>query len=138
MKLIAAVVAFAAALAMFAGTEAARSNPQDGIAAVIERQVQAFQRDDGKAAFAIASPTIQQKFGSAARFMMMVATAYPQIYRADELTFLDRAPFQGRILQKVLVKDVRGELVTAVYAMVQIDKMWRIDGCWLLKTGSEV
>uniref|UniRef100_UPI00403F8DA0 DUF4864 domain-containing protein n=1 Tax=Microcoleus sp. OTE_8_concoct_300 TaxID=2964710 RepID=UPI00403F8DA0 len=42
------------------------------IRSVVEKQLQAFQKDDAAGAFAFASPGIQQQFRTAENFMHMV------------------------------------------------------------------
>src|SRR5258708_30818239 len=57
------------------------------IRAVVEQQLAAFQRNDGRAAFGLASPTIQQQFRSSDNFMRMVRTGYQPVYRPREGQF---------------------------------------------------
>lgn len=103
----------------------------------ISGQVEAFRRDDAAGAFALASPTIQEMFGSAANFLAMVRQGYPQVYRPRELRFGKLEFFDGRLQQRVLVTGPDGAIVTAVYEMVEIDGRWRINGCVLLKASDE-
>jgi len=115
--------------------------PQDmrdsGIRDVINRQIEAFRRDDAAAAFAFASPTIQEMFGTAANFLSMVRQGYPKVYRPRELRFGKLEAVDGKLLQRVLVTGPDGTLVTAVYEMIEIDGRWRINGCYLLRAGEE-
>lgn len=102
----------------------------------IERQLDAFRRDDGAAAFAIASPEIQRQFGSPEVFMHMVRVGYPQVYRPQEVDFRQLVVADGVPNQAVLVVGPDGAAVMAVYRMQkQPDGSWRIDGCALIKTG---
>jgi len=117
-----AVLAFAAAYAL-------KSDNQEGIRAAITAQIEAFRRDDGAAAFAIAAPEIQAKFGSPKSFMNMVAATYPQVYRPRRVDFLDSMEADGRFLQKVLLIDHEGNDALAVYSLVRVDGVWRISGC---------
>src|SRR5882762_11986779 len=57
------------------------------VRAVVEQQLAAFQRDDGRAAFSLASPTIQQQFRSSDNFMRMVRTGYQPVYRPRDVQF---------------------------------------------------
>ena len=112
-------------------------SPTDGaeIGRVISAQIEAFRRDDGDAAFAFASPGIQQKFGDSAHFMEAVKQAYPQVYRPRSFRFLDRGAEEGKVTQRVEIVGPDGRLVTAIYDMSrQPDGSWRIDGCRLVKT----
>ena len=106
---------------------------QDAIVAVIQAQLAAFQRDDGAAAFAYASPTIRAKFGTAARFMTMVRRGYAAVYRPQAVEFLEARVVEGRTGQALRVVGPDGQTVIAVYWMEQQpDGSWRINGVTLV------
>jgi hypothetical protein len=108
------------------------------IRAVISDQLAAFQRDDGGAAFAFASPTIREQFGNAETFMEMVRTGYPPVYRPSEVAFGDLTVTDGRIVQRVLLVGPDGVPVAALYTMEQQqDGSWRIAGCVLTRTADK-
>ena len=99
---------------------------------VIGRQVEAFRRDDGEAAFGLASPTIRRMFGSAEIFMDMVRQGYQPVYRPRVFDFREVVELHGQPAQKVHVVGPDGRPVTAFYPMTQLpDGSWRIDGCFL-------
>ncbi len=99
---------------------------------VIQAQVDAFRRDDGDAAFALASPGIQRMFGSARIFMDMVRQGYQPVYRPRRFDFGEVVTLQGQPAQKVDVVGPDGRPVIAVYPMTRLpDGSWRIDGCFL-------
>src|SRR6185436_10891700 len=99
---------------------------------VIGRQVEAFRRDDGDAAFGFASPHIQHLFGSSDIFMDMVRQGYQPVYRPRVFDFREIVDLHGQPAQKVHVIGPDGRPVTAVYPMArQPDGSWRIDGCFL-------
>jgi hypothetical protein len=99
---------------------------------VIEAQVDAFRRDDGNAAFSLASPTIQGLFGSPEIFMDMVRQGYQPVYRPRAFDFREIVSLHGQPAQKVYVIGPDGRPVTAIYPMRQLpDGTWRIDGCFL-------
>ncbi len=99
---------------------------------VIGRQVEAFARDDGEAAFGFASPTIQRLFGGAEMFMEMVRQGYRPVYRPRTFDFVEIVELDGRPTQKVHVVGPDGRPVIAFYPMTQLpDGSWRIDGCYL-------
>jgi Domain of unknown function (DUF4864) len=105
---------------------------QASIRGVITEQIEAFKADDGVAAFAYASPAIQQLFGTPERFMEMVRTGYQPVYRPREVSFLDLVELEGDLVQRVLVVGPDQRAVTAYYSMQrQQDGTWRIDGCTL-------
>ena len=116
-----------------AATAIAQSPQETAIRGVIASQLQAMQRGDGMAAFALASPAIQWLFGDAANFMRMVEVGYPQVYRSRGHRFLQLDASQGRLIQRVLIESDAGTVV-ARYEMVEVDGAWRINGCSLEPT----
>jgi len=106
------------------------------IRAVVEQQLAAFQRDDGRAAFSLASPTIQQQFRSSDNFMRMVRTGYQPVYRPRDVQFGAIATVNGDIVQRVELIGPDGKPALALYVMQrQPDGSWKINGCFL--TASE-
>lgn len=104
------------------------------VVGVIERQIEAFRRDDGAAAFGLASPGIQRTFGSSDVFMKMVIEGYRPVYRPRRVEFLDLVEEEGRLIQRVLVEGPDGNLYMALYPMIRMeDGSWRTDGCYLLR-----
>ena len=122
-------------LVSLAGTAEAQSVSDADRAAirqVIEAQVDAFRRDDGDAAFGLASPSIQGMFGSPEIFMDMVRQGYQPVYRPRAFDFREIVTLHGQPAQKVHVIGPDGRPVTAIYPMRQLpDGTWRIDGCFL-------
>lgn len=105
---------------------------QEAIRSIIQSQVDAFRRDDGEAAFGLASPMIRQMFGNSEIFMDMVRQGYQPVYRPRVFDFADITLLNGQITQKVRVIGPDGRPVTAFYPMTQLpDGTWRIDGCYL-------
>ncbi|MEL6873079.1 MAG: DUF4864 domain-containing protein [Pseudomonadota bacterium] len=115
------------------GTSASQ-NP--AIQSVITQQLDAFRRDDGPGAFSHASPSIQMMFQSHQRFMAMVQRGYAPIYRSAEAKFLELDTVNGRLIQKVLIRGADGRVVVAAYDMIQVDGIWRINGCQILEAGA--
>lgn len=99
---------------------------------VIEQQLKAFQQDDADKAFSFASPGIQAQFGSPQNFMAMVQSAYRAVYRPRSVMFAEIEAIENSPAQKVMLMDSDGELYTAVYVMEQVDRQWRIQGCFLV------
>ena len=131
--------AFPILILLLAGSAAAEeAAPSAGDAAairqVIEGQLAAFQRDDGAAAFAYASPDVQTKFHDPDTFMQMVKSGYRPVYRPQEVEFRDLVLHEGTPIQEVLVVGPDGLPVMAIYFMEQQpDGSWRINGCTLVK-----
>lgn len=103
------------------------------IRAVIDRQIDAFKRDDAQGAFALVSPGVQQTFGTPQRFLDVVRLAYRAVYRPANVSFLDMLVMGDDVVQQVQVTDRAGTVWVAYYAMQrQGDGSWRTDGCHLV------
>jgi len=112
---------------------------QAAIRSVIEAQLAAFQRDDAAAAFAHASPAIQQRFGNAETFMAMVKSNYRAVYRPAQVTFRDVRRLNNEPAQLIDIIGPGGRPVIAVYVMEkQADGRWRIGGVFLTKSPDQV
>lgn len=128
-----ALVLMSMLLALATPASAQDASDRAAIRDVIEKQMEAFRRDDGEAAFGYASPTIRGMFGSADVFMEMVRQGYQPVYRPKSVEFGKLAEVSGQIAQEVHVIAPDGRPVTALYVMTQLpDGSWRIDGCYLL------
>jgi hypothetical protein len=126
-------IIFAVMVLAWAPVAFAEAPNETAIRAVITTQLEAMNRGDATAAFAIASPAIQSHFGDAATFMAMVEKGYPQVYRSRGHRFLKLDTVDGRLIQRVMIESEKG-MVVARYEMVEIDGTWRINGCALEKT----
>ena len=104
------------------------------IRTVIQRQIDAFRRDDAQGAFALVSPGVQQAFGTPQRFLDTVRMAYRAVYRPSAVTFLELVVMGGDVVQPVQVTDRSGAVWVAYYAMQrQRDGSWRTNGCHLVQ-----
>jgi DNA-binding GntR family transcriptional regulator len=105
------------------------------IRAVIHRQIEAFQRDDASAAFALTSPSVQVAFRTAERFMDAMRMAYWAVYRPTRVAFLELVVLENeRVVQHLQVTDRSGAVWLALYAMErQQDGSWRANGCHLVQ-----
>jgi hypothetical protein len=69
-------------------------------------------------------------FGTPERFLAMVRTGYPVVYRAAGVTFLIPLHVEGDLLQGVHLTDDAGALWLATYRLErQSDGTLRIAGC---------
>ncbi len=110
---------------------------QTQIRLVIERQIDAFRRDDGADAFGFASPTIQGLFGSPDNFMAMVRGGFAPVYRPRAVEFDQLVRTGAALIQLVNLVGPDGAPVVAAYEMqLQPDRTWRINGCVLLPATS--
>jgi ketosteroid isomerase-like protein len=106
---------------------------QIAIRAVIEQQLQAFQKDDADKAFSFASPEIQKQFGNAQNFMSMVKESYPAVYRPRSVIFEKLSMVKGNQTQSVLLLAPSGTLMKAIYIMQkQTSGSWRINSCYVV------
>lgn len=124
------IVGIAAQPAFAADADKATSK---AIQQVISSQMAAFKADDASKAFSYAAPFIQEKFGSAETFMNMVRHGYKAVYRPRYVEFahLAQGP-DGTLAQHVILQAPSGELVMAVYPMIQDENgNWRIAGVYL-------
>jgi hypothetical protein len=104
------------------------------IRTVINRQIEAFRRDDARGAFALASPGVQQAFGSPQAFLEVVRMAYRAVYRPGKVAFLDPMILSGDVVQQVQITDRAGGVWLAYYSMQrQADGSWRTNGCHLVQ-----
>lgn len=99
---------------------------------VIQSQLDAFQRDDGPAAFAHASPMIKGMFRTPDTFMAMVMRGYPQVYRPRSVDFGAVITYRGQPTQLVYLTGPEGDAVIAYYQMQQQpDGTWQINGVFM-------
>ena len=105
---------------------------------VIQKQIEAFQRDDGETAFSLASPGIQQTFGTPQIFLKMVKSSYYAVYRPQKVDFLSLELTRGNPVQVVQITGPDGVVYQALYPMeFQVkDQTWKTAGCYLFPTKS--
>ena len=104
-----------------------------GVEATIQLQMDAFNDQDPATAFQYASPFIQNMFGTAENFGMMVQKSYPMVWNNADVAFFEQRPEGGMLLQRVRVRDRTGGEYWFAYQMVQVEGQWRINGVFPLK-----
>jgi len=130
--LVALVVAVGVTFAVPSGAGAIDDSDRAAIQALIAGQIAAFRADDDAAAYAMASPGIQQVFPTVEAFMEMVVNGYMPVYRPRSFTFgpLEESP-QGPV-QTVFLTGPDGDSYIATYLLEpQDDGSWKINGCAL-------
>lgn len=105
----------------------------NAIQSVIQNQLDAFQANDLDTAFSFASPTIQEKFGSAETFGRMVKNGYPMVWRPASRQWQKLVQTDAGPVQVVLFEDANGRMHEAGYLMQLIDGTWRINGVHVRK-----
>ena len=107
------------------------------IKSLITGQIEAFQRDDGAAAYGLASPMIHNYFPTVDAFMGMVKNGYQPVYRPQSVTFGELVETDAGPMQKVFVTGPDGKNYVAIYSMQrQPDGTWLINGCSLVQDDS--
>jgi hypothetical protein len=123
------------ALTISGSAHAADSSARDAAKATVERQIEAFRRDDAATAYAQAAPAIQGQFTSPETFIAMVRQGYAAVYRARRFS-VDRFEDVGEdgLALGVTLQDEAGADWAALYSLEkQPDGAWRITGCRLVK-----
>ena len=121
-----------AAFFMLTPAQAALLTPAEEISirAVVEGQLAALAKDDAVKAFSFAAPNVRQSVGTAPRFLALVRSSYPALYRPVSVAFLKPEAHHGQALQRVQVTDASGNAWLAAYSVQrQKDNTWRITGC---------
>lgn len=122
-----------------AAPEALAGAEAGAVRAVIQAQLDAFAADDAEAAFSFATPAIQQRFGSAERFLFTVREAYPAVYRPASAYFMAPMRVGSEVVQQVRLVDADGAVWVALYTLErQPDRTWRIQGCQLSRSPGQM
>ena len=124
------LLALSVLLHLPAGAQAPAAEHAKVLRAVVEAQLAAFADDDANRAFSYAAPAIRAMFGTPERFLAMVRSGYPVVYRPASVTFLAPHRVDGEWIQGVHMTDAAGTLWLAIYRFErQGDRSWRISGC---------
>lgn len=118
---------------VFGAAASAQDAVKPQITTTIQKQFEAFSKDDFDQAFTYASPFIQQLFGNPQNFGVMVSRSYPMVHRADDVRFLDLRTIAGSIYQKVQVRDATGQIYLFDYQMIEGENGWKINGVQLIQ-----
>ncbi len=106
--------------------------PNPGIAATINGQMQALNADDFTTAFTFASPFIKGVFGTPENFGAMVAQGYPMVHHPADVRMLELREVAGGLWQRVMVTDQAGRTHLLDYQMIETEEGWQINGVQLL------
>jgi hypothetical protein len=128
------IAAVAVAVSMWVAVASAEDLTAASSRAIVERQFDAFARDDGEAAYALAAPTIKQMVGDADHFMAMVRDHYGAVYRHRSVEFgAFKESDDDASLEATLV-DNDNVVWTALYSFRRVTNGdWLISGCVLAK-----
>jgi hypothetical protein len=132
MKLLDAV---ALATALWVATASAEESTAARSRAIIERQFDAFARDDAEAAYALADPAIKQMFVDADHFLAMVRDRYPPVYRHRSVEFGSFAESGDEAGVTATLVDADNVVWTALYSLRrEANGDWLISGCVLVRS----
>lgn len=102
---------------------------------LIEKQLDAFARDDAEGAYALAAPGIKAIFPDSDTFMEMVRNSYAPVYRHRSVEFGDFVDDGEKGEQALTIVDEDNDVWTAVYLLArQPDGTWKTTGCILTKS----
>ena len=117
--------------------ETINSADRTAIQALIVSQVAAFARDDGAAAYALASPATHVTFPTAEAFMAMIRRDLMPIYRPRTVVFGPLVDGPYGPMQVVFVIGSDGVSYVATYSVDrQADGSWAISGCVVVLNNS--
>jgi hypothetical protein len=103
--------------------------------ALIERQLDAFARDDAAGAYALASPGLKTVFADPDAFMKMVRGQYAPVYRHRSVDFGATEVDGDNVSQVLNIVDDDNQVWKALYKLArQPDGTWLITGCVLIKS----
>jgi hypothetical protein len=131
MRIVGAV---AVVLTVLIGTASAEDLTAATTRAIVERQFDAFARDDGDAAYALAAPTIKDMFSDADHFMAMVRDHYAPVYRHRSVEFGDFKESGDEASLEATLVDNDNVVWTALYSFRRVSNGdWLVSGCVLAK-----
>lgn len=123
------LIAVVASLLILVAPARAQSPEIDASRSIIERQLDAFQRDSWPEAYDFAAPSIQQIFPTPEIFSQMVTGQYPMVWRPSAVDFIGhRELFDGAIVHVMEIVDGDGVVYIGEYFMRRIDGEWRVAG----------
>jgi hypothetical protein len=122
------------AITLLTGAASAEDLTAASSRAIVERQFDAFQRDDGQAAYALAAPTIKDMFSDADHFMEMVRDHYAPVYRHRSADFGAFKESGDEASLEATLVDNDNVVWTALYSFRRVSNGdWLISGCILAK-----
>jgi hypothetical protein len=133
-QIIKMVRAGSVAITLLTGAASAEDLTATSSRAIVERQFDAFQRDDGQAAYALAAPTIKDMFSDADHFMAMVRDHYAPVYRHRSADFGAFEESGDEASLEATLVDNDNVVWTALYSFRRVSNGdWLISGCILAK-----
>ena len=113
-------------------------NDKIAIRQLIEKQLSAFQQKDEATAFALTSPTIQQKYGQN-DFINTIESDYDAIIKPRSIMFQGFTLVNNYPALVSMVMNQAGELSQGIFIVQhQADYSWRIHGYELLSIDEKI
>lgn len=130
-----AIGAAALVAALWGAAASAQDATADRSRAIVERQFDAFARDDAQGAYALADPSIKQMFGDPDHFMAMVRNRYAPVYRHRSAEFGAFTQNGDEASLEATLVDSDNVVWTALYSFRrQENGDWLISGCVLVRS----
>ena len=120
-----------ALLLLFAGLPAMAEDNIETTKGIIERQIDAFLKDDAETAYSFAAPGIKARYPDKDAFFAMVKKSYQPVYHPGNYAFGRNKTIDdgATILHEVIISGQDGKDWRAIYKMVrQPDGTYRIGG----------
>jgi hypothetical protein len=128
------VRAAAIAMSLWIGTASAEELTSTSSRAIVERQFDAFERNDAVAAYALAAPAIKEMFSDADHFITMVRDHYAPVYRHRSVEFGAFKESDDEASLEATLIDNDNIVWTALYSFRRtLNGDWLISGCVLAK-----
>ena len=128
--------AFAGLFFVFAATPAFAHEAGGADArTIIQRQLEAFQRNDAAGAFALASPGLKETYSNSTNFMDSVRSGDTPFFKRRMTEYHDFVSSGDNAAQSLILIDDDSSVWTVVYKLArQPDGAWLIDGVVLVKS----
>jgi hypothetical protein len=125
---------FVVGFALVAPTVFAGEPPPPDARDVVADQLNAFERDDASAAWKLAAPEMQERFGSAANFIDIVRLKYGPIHTHRSVDFGPSMRQGDQVGMVVTIVDNDNDVWSALFLLSkQGDGAWRTADCLLTK-----
>jgi hypothetical protein len=103
--------------------------------AIIQRQLDAFQKNDADSAFSLASPGLKETYANPHNFMDSVRSGETPFFKRRMVEYQDFVAAGDDAAQSVVLVDDDSYVWTIVYKLSrQPDGSWLIDGVVLVKS----
>jgi hypothetical protein len=99
----------------------------DPVRSVIQKQMAAFERHDAQAAYGFITAHVKEKYPDPVNFLAHIRYDFSPLYDHTDYKFLPRSNDGDAAVQKIELRNRRGEEAEAVFRVIQ-----QPDGLWLI------